>query len=35
MTPLTRIWMIVPRGYLMLAGGLVLVRIVELATSSG
>jgi Mn2+/Fe2+ NRAMP family transporter len=31
MTPLTRIWMIVLRGYLVLAGGLVLARIVELA----
>ena len=35
MTPLTRIWMIVLRGYLIVAGGLVLVRIVELATSGG
>jgi Mn2+/Fe2+ NRAMP family transporter len=33
MTPLTRIWMIVLRGYLVLAGGLVLVRIIDLATS--
>jgi Mn2+/Fe2+ NRAMP family transporter len=33
MTPLTRIWMIVLRGYLLIAGGLVLVRIVQLATS--
>jgi Mn2+/Fe2+ NRAMP family transporter len=32
MTPLTRIWMIVLRGYLLIAGGLVLVRIVQLAT---
>ena len=31
MTPLTRIWMITLRGYLIVAGGLVLVRIVELA----
>jgi hypothetical protein len=31
MTPLTRIWMIVLRGYLIVAGGLVLVRIVQLA----
>jgi Mn2+/Fe2+ NRAMP family transporter len=35
MTPLTRIWMVVLRGYLVIAGGLVLVRIVQLATSSG
>jgi len=33
MTPLTRIWMIVLRFYLMVAGGLVLVRIVELAVN--
>jgi NRAMP (natural resistance-associated macrophage protein)-like metal ion transporter len=32
MTPLTRIWMVVLRGYLVVAGGLVLVRIIELAT---
>ena len=31
MTPLTRIWMIVLRGYLIIAGGLVIVRIVQLA----
>jgi hypothetical protein len=35
MTPLARIWMIVLRGYLLLAGGLVLARILELATSAG
>jgi Mn2+/Fe2+ NRAMP family transporter len=35
MTPLTRIWMFVLRGYLVVAGGLVLVRIVQLATSQG
>jgi hypothetical protein len=33
MTPLTRIWMVVLRGYLVVAGGLVLVRIIELATA--
>jgi len=33
MTPLTRIWMIVLRGYLVLAGGLVLFRIAQLALS--
>jgi Mn2+/Fe2+ NRAMP family transporter len=33
MTPLTRIWMVVIRGYLLIAGGLVLVRIVQLATA--
>ena len=32
MTPLTRIWMVVLRSYLVIAGGLVLVRIVALAT---
>jgi len=31
MTPLTRVWMIVLRGYLAVAGGLVVVRIVQLA----
>jgi len=31
LTPLNRIWMIVLRAYLILAGGLVLVRIVQLA----
>jgi Mn2+/Fe2+ NRAMP family transporter len=35
MTPLTRIWMVVLRGYLVLAGGIVLVRIVQLAISGG
>jgi Mn2+/Fe2+ NRAMP family transporter len=34
MTSLTRIWTVVLRGYLLVAGGLVLVRIVQLATSS-
>ncbi|MBV8737319.1 MAG: divalent metal cation transporter [Alphaproteobacteria bacterium] len=34
MTLLTRIWMIVLRGYLVVAGGLVLVRIVALATGA-
>ena len=32
MTPLTRTWMIVLRGYLVIAGGLVLARMVQLAT---
>jgi hypothetical protein len=32
-TPLTRIWMVVLSGYLVVAGGLVLVRIIELATA--
>jgi Mn2+/Fe2+ NRAMP family transporter len=35
MTPLTRIWLSVLRGYLVVAGGLVLWRIVELALSAG
>ena len=35
LTPLTRIWLSVLRGYLVLAGGLVLWRIVELALSAG
>jgi Mn2+/Fe2+ NRAMP family transporter len=35
MTPLTRIWLGVLRGYLLVAGGLVLWRIVELAVSAG
>jgi hypothetical protein len=35
LTPLTRIWLGVLRGYLVLAGGLVLWRIVELALSAG
>ena len=34
-TPLTRVWMLVLRGYLVVAGGLVLVRIVQLATLGG
>jgi NRAMP (natural resistance-associated macrophage protein)-like metal ion transporter len=34
MTPLTRIWMVVLRFYLMVAGGLVLVRIVQLSLAS-
>lgn len=33
LTPLNRIWMIVLRGYLVVAGGLVLLRIVHLAMS--
>jgi len=33
MTPLTRIWLVVLPGYLVVAGGLVLVRIIELATA--
>jgi hypothetical protein len=33
MTALTRIWLSVLRGYLFVAGGLVLWRIVELAVS--
>lgn len=33
MTPLVRVWMLVLRGYLVLAGGLVLLRIVALATT--
>jgi hypothetical protein len=35
MTPLTRVWTFVLRGYLVVAGGLVLVRIIQLATSQG
>jgi Mn2+/Fe2+ NRAMP family transporter len=35
MTPLTRIWLGVLRGYLVVAGGLVFWRIVELAVSGG
>lgn len=31
MTPLTRVWMLVLRGYLVVAGGLVLFRIVQLS----
>ena len=34
MTPLTRMWLVVLRGYLVVAGGLVLWRIVELALST-
>ena len=34
MTPLTRIWLAVLRGYLLIAGGLVFWRIVDLATSA-
>ena len=30
---LSRVWMIVLRGYLLVAGGLVLVRIFQLATA--
>ena len=33
LTPLTRIWMVVLRFYLIVAGGLVLVRIIQLATA--
>ncbi len=33
MTALTRVWMVVLRGYLLLAAGLVLWRIVQLALS--
>ena len=32
LSPLSRIWMIVLRGYLVVAGGLVLLRIFQLAT---
>jgi hypothetical protein len=35
MTPLARTWMIVLRGYLAVAGGLVLARIIELAAFGG
>jgi hypothetical protein len=34
MTPLNRAWMIILRGYLLVAGGLVLVRIVQLAAGA-
>lgn len=34
LTTLSRMWMIVLRGYLIVAGGLVLVRIIQLATAS-
>ena len=33
LTPINRLWMIILRGYLIVAGGLVLVRIVELVVS--
>jgi hypothetical protein len=33
LTTLNRIWLIVLRGYLIVAAGLVLVRIVQLATT--
>ena len=33
MTPLTRVWMLVLRGYLIVAGGLVLLRSVQLSLS--
>jgi hypothetical protein len=33
MTPLTRIWMVVLRLYLVVAGGLLLLRIVQLAAT--
>jgi Mn2+/Fe2+ NRAMP family transporter len=35
LTPLTRIWLSVLRGYLVVAGGLMLWRIIELAVSRG
>ncbi len=35
LTPLNRIWLGVLRGYLVIAGGLVLARIVQLATGGG
>ena len=35
MTPLTRIWLAILRGYLVVAGGLVLWRIVDLAVGAG
>jgi NRAMP (natural resistance-associated macrophage protein)-like metal ion transporter len=35
LTPLTRIWLTVLRGYLIIAGGLVFWRILELALSAG
>jgi Mn2+/Fe2+ NRAMP family transporter len=35
LTPLNRVWMIALRAYLIVAGGLVLVRIVQLATTNG
>jgi hypothetical protein len=33
LTTLNRVWLIVLRGYLIVAAGLVLVRIVQLATA--
>ena len=35
LTPLTRIWLPVMHGYLIIAGGLVFWRILELALSAG
>jgi NRAMP (natural resistance-associated macrophage protein)-like metal ion transporter len=35
LTPITRIWLSVLRGYLVVAGGLVLWRIIQLAVSAG
>ena len=35
LTPLTRIWLAVLRGYLVIAGGLVFWRILQLALSAG
>jgi hypothetical protein len=35
LTPLMRIWLTVLRGYLVIAGGLVFWRILELALSTG
>ena len=35
LTPLTRLWLAVLRGYLVIAGGLVLWRILELGLSGG
>jgi hypothetical protein len=35
MTPLTRIWLAILRGYLVVAGGLVLWRIFQLAVAAG
>jgi hypothetical protein len=35
LTLLNRVWLIVLRGYLVVAGGLVLLRIVQLATAGG
>jgi hypothetical protein len=33
LTPLERVWLLVLRAYLVIAGGLVLIRIVMLATA--